>query len=625
MKLLNPKSSLTYLSVAIAAASFATPALADISINSNSPYSRVISEGKTDSLSRTEGQNASFKAAVADLLKNWESYTPADRARILSQPSLGVLNDGDTFTLYDDPASQIGATVASKPIERIGAGSTVPTKTVGGSTVLDIADSKQYTFGGTTYNFAGGEAKGAVSIGNETDQRRLVNVSAATLSATSTEAVNGSQLYAAGQAINTNAQNITTLKNKVDQGINVKADAGTMQNLQLGDTFSITGTPNNIKTTVSTLPNGDKNVNVGLTDDVTVNKTLTTGGKITAGGGVDANSNKITNVADGDINATSKDAINGSQLFKQINDVKALIPTNGTVNTYWTISDGVNTDQMNTTETITYQGGDSNVKVTVSDNKVTTQLADDININKTITAGGKITGNGGLDSGGNKVTNVADGDISATSKDAINGSQLHTTNTNLTNLTNKVNQGWTLQDSTGATTNVQMGSTLKTLNTDGNVKVTVQNGAQVVNLADRITVKEVRTPNVTIGDHIDAGGTRITNVSEGIDGTDAVNVNQLNNAISSITNVGNLNKRFEEIDDNAKAGTAAAIAVASLGQAWDYGSNSISVAGSTYDGKGGWAVGGSHITDNGRWMVKYNVSGSDNKRYGFGASATYQY
>ena len=86
-----------------------------------------------------------------------------------------------------------------------------------------------------------------------------------------------------------------------------------------------------------------------------------------------------------------------------------------------------------------------------------------------------------------------------------------------------------------------------------------------------------------------------------------------------------MNKRFEEIDDNAKAGTAAAIAVASLGQAWDYGSNSISVAGSTYDGKGGWAVGGSHITDNGRWMVKYNVSGSDNKRYGFGASATYQY
>ena len=69
----------------------------------------------------------------------------------------------------------------------------------------------------------------------------------------------------------------------------------------------------------------------------------------------------------------------------------------------------------------------------------------------------------------------------------------------------------------------------------------------------------------------------------------------------------------------------AAMAVGTLGQAWEPGASTVSVSGSTYSGKAGWAIGGSNMTDNGKWLLKYNVSGSSNNKYGAAASVTYQY
>ncbi|MGK0547998.1 hypothetical protein ACSEE7_21150, partial [Halomonas cupida] len=113
------------------------------------------------------------------------------------------------------------------------------------------------TVAGTEYTFAGGDAKGTVSVGAVGSERTVTNVAAGQLSATSTDAVNGSQLYATNQAVGA-----------LDAGV-VKYDL-----------------------------DGDDNVD---TD------------KITLAGGTDGTT--LTNVADGGLTAESSDAVNGSQLF----------------------------------------------------------------------------------------------------------------------------------------------------------------------------------------------------------------------------------------------------------------------------------------------------------------------
>ncbi|MEX3787377.1 ESPR-type extended signal peptide-containing protein, partial [Paraburkholderia sp. BR14374] len=114
---------------------------------------------------------------------------------------------------------------------------------------------------GTNYFFAGSNPTGTVSVGSVGKERTITNVAAGRLSATSTDAVNGSQLYATNQAIEQLSQN----------------GAG------------------------------------GGTDALAVHYDNAAKGTVTLGG--DSNGTKIKNVAAGDLSSTSKDAVNGSQLY----------------------------------------------------------------------------------------------------------------------------------------------------------------------------------------------------------------------------------------------------------------------------------------------------------------------
>ena len=183
-----------------------------------------------------------------------------------------------------------------------------------GSHATETVASKEID--GHTYTFAG-EAKDAgrfVSIGEKGNERQIKNVAAGHVESNSTDAINGSQLYA--------------VASRVEQGWKITAaQTGTGEvsgnaekKVAMGDTVTFTA-GNNIKITQN-----EKNLTVATKENVTFTN-VTTGntslddkgltiknGPSVTKDGVNAGNKKITNVSNGTISADSKDAVNGSQL-----------------------------------------------------------------------------------------------------------------------------------------------------------------------------------------------------------------------------------------------------------------------------------------------------------------------
>ena len=188
--------------------------------------------------------------------------------------------------------------------------------------------------------------------------------------------------------------------------------------------------------------------------------------------GLNANDKKITNVAPGAVTAASKDAVNGSQLYNVANNVKDLIgpdaaidPATGKVTVadpakgigetgkgnigdaikhvndaakaaaetaakHTTVVEGKN---VKVTKGKNAAGGDEYTVATKDDLDVTSVTAGNTTVNTnglTITGGPSVT-RGGIDAGNRVISGVKAGDVSATSQEAVNGSQLHATNTKL--------------------------------------------------------------------------------------------------------------------------------------------------------------------------------------------------
>ncbi|OAE71657.1 hypothetical protein A7J71_20625 [Achromobacter insolitus] len=178
-----------------------------------------------------------------------------------------------------------------------------------------------------------------------------------------------------------------------------------------------------------------------------------------------------------------------------------------------------------------------------------------------------------------QITNVAAGRITAESTDAINGSQLYSVADGL--------------------------------------------GTKIKNL-DQTTVKyetnvdgTVNYNNITLQGE---GGTQIHNVADGTAPQDAATVNQLNNAVTGVNQrMDGLSNRIETVGKQASAGTAGAMAAASLPQATLPGKSMLSAAVGGYDGQAAIAIGVSKLSDNGRWILK--GAGTANSQGRMGVSA----
>lgn len=116
---------------------------------------------------------------------------------------------------------------------------------------------------------------------------------------------------------------------------------------------------------------------------------------------------------------------------------------------------------------------------------------------------------------------------------------------------------------------------------------------------------------------------QVTNVAAGTAPTDAVNVQQLNSAVSQANSY--TDGQIQQLRHDADAGTAAAMAVAGLPQPSGPGKSMVAIAGSYYHGQSGQAIGVSTISENNHWIYKAAVTTNTRSYYGAVVGAGYQW
>ncbi|CAM5201029.1 hypothetical protein CDEF62S_01508 [Castellaniella defragrans] len=243
-----------------------------------------------------------------------------------SQASAAALGDGSTATGEKSLAVGSGANASAASAAALGAGAqalTARSVALGdGAVTAGAVGTSSTVVDKVTYNFAGTNPVGTVSIGTDTDKRTLTNVAAGRVSGTSTDAINGSQLYGtnlavtqlgndldtAGQsvagalggdskynpathqvtanlAVNGNTyNNVQDALSYVGQGWNLTANGANGAAVKPGDSVDLSSAAdNNIVLTKSSAANSQQ-VKFGLADNVNVKNNLTVGGNTTVAG-----------------------------------------------------------------------------------------------------------------------------------------------------------------------------------------------------------------------------------------------------------------------------------------------------------------------------------------------------
>ena len=356
-------------------------------------------------------------------------------------------------------------------------------------------------------NFAGDKlAKGTgfvLSVGDKGKERQIQHVAAGQVTADSTDAMNGSQLYSTLATLANVAgsvKNIVGGDAKVDENgkITVTNIGGTKKSsisdaIKAGKTEVAEG--KNVTVTKGEGADGQAIYTVAVKDDITLNSVTTGTTKMDADGlsigdknyvsadGLNANDQAIKNVGAGKVAAGSKDAVNGDQLHKveeKVNKVKntaeslktalggnATIEDDGSVKVTDIGGTGKDTVDAAIKAVKTEVKAGDNVTVTPSTNGkdghpiYTVAVNKDLTVDTVTTGATKVDTNGitidnkqfvtkdGINANDTKVTNVADGKVSKDSKDAVNGSQLYTVKENIESTINQK-----LGDINTATTNI---------------------------------------------------------------------------------------------------------------------------------------------------------------------------
>uniref|UniRef100_UPI0035A07FF4 YadA family autotransporter adhesin n=1 Tax=Glaesserella sp. TaxID=2094731 RepID=UPI0035A07FF4 len=233
-----------------------------------------------------------------------------------------------------------------------------------------------------------------------------------------------------------------------------------------------------------------------------------------------------------------------------------------------------------------------------------------------------------------QIQHVAPGVISASSTDAVNGSQLYATN-------REINKGWNIQAEQAEGTNgVVEGSGVANVKMGDTVKVKAGRNIHMKQSGAVLEVATIESPTFTA---VQVGGTagpvigateegdvrvsksdgktaaRLTNVAAGKAPTDAVNVGQLQGVATQLDNKMNrMNKRLN-------AGIAGAMASGNLYHATLPGKSMIAAGVGTYGGESALSVGYSRLSDNGKIGIKLMINANSQGNTGAAATVGYQW
>nr|WP_244125612.1 YadA-like family protein [Burkholderia gladioli] len=463
-----------------------------------------------------------------------------------------------------------------------------------GAATTAVTPTAGATIGGVNYTFAGATPASALSVGSAGAERQIQNVAAGQLSATSTDAVNGSQLFATNQQVTTNTTDIANINNGA--GIKYFHANSTLADSTASGTDAVAIGGNAQATIANSVALGSNSTTTAATP--TANATIgglnysfagaTPAGVVSVG--APGAERQIQNVAAGQLSTTSTDAVNGSQL----NATNQQVTANTTAITNINNGGGIKYFHANSTDPDSQAVGANSVAIgpsAVANNAGDVALGSGSTTTAvTPTAGATIGGvnytfagatpasalSVGSAGAERQIQNVAAGQLSATSTDAVNGSQLFATNqqvtTNTTDIAN-INNGAgikyfhansTLADSTASGTDaVAIG---------GNAQATIANSVALG--SNSTTTAATPTANATIGgvNYSFAGATPAGVVSVGSAGaerqiqnvaagqlsavsTDAVNGSQLfatNQQVgTNTTDIANLNTAVTNINNGS--------------------------------------------------------------------------
>ena len=438
-----------------------------------------------------------------------------------------------------------------------------------------------------------------INAGNQ----KITNVKDGSIGAGSKDAVNGGQIYdlvgagayqdADGKPtdtvqniggtgatnINDAIQNINDAAANANAGWNVSTSGGTASNVKPGDTVDFSGDGNVV------VSNDGNKVTVGLADNVTIgsganavnidgengkvnvgDSTLNSDGLTIAGGpsvtkdGIDAAGNKVTNVGDGKIETGSKDAVNGGQIADIVSNINTDI-ANATAAATSKVEEG---DNISVSETKNTDGSTTYNVATKKDVSFDNVNVGDVSINKDT----------GINAGNKVISGVANGAVNKDSKDAVNGSQLNTSNQYIAN---------------------SLGGGAKYENGEFTAPTYDVNGGSYNNVGDALGA--LNSADQALGD-------RITNLGD-----------QLQQAFQTT------NKRIDDVEKKANAGIAAAMALESApyipgkytyaaGAAYHGGENAIGVTLRKTADNGRWSLtGGVAAASQGDASVRIGISG----------------
>ena len=447
-----------------------------------------------------------------------------------------------------------------------------------------------------------------------------------------------------------------------NKGLTFTGDSGSTNVEKLGSTVAIKG-DDNITTEAA-----DDKVEVKLNKDIKVDSvkagdtTINNDGLTIAGGpnvtksGIDAAGNKISNVANGDVNANSKDAVNGSQLY----EVKELAGKGW--NATATKKEGSTGEVSGTKvanvapgETVNYIAGD-NIKLEQNGMNFTISTTKDLKA-ENVTAKTVNTTTINLGEGQNSTPiTVVSGKDAAPNLDGKTPNRMNFGGETIATLSDGLKFGANVGDVYGAKLNSQINVKGADSNTnwsefDGgdNVMTNIDKSGNIrVGIKKNLKVESVTANKFTAGDTvidgngvtikngpsmtkngIDAGNKQITNVAPGriaADSTDAVNGSQLHEVKADMNNkINHLNGQVNKLGKRVNAGTASALAASQLPQAYIPGKSMVSVAAGNYQGQNAVALGMSRISDNGKIIIRLAGTSDTQGKVGVAVGAGYHW